>query len=231
MKFKSALVTEASGSIGGMTASHNRGGYYFRQRSIPTNPNSPQQQAVRTIVAALASAWVNTLTANQRAFWEIYADHVQLPDPLGEPRNVGGLAMYVRTNVPAVQAGLARIDDAPTTYDLGGEFTEPAFGTISAAGGTAEVAYTNTDPWASEDGAALLILLSRGQNTSVNYFKGPYRFAGLVEGDSGTPPTSPLSATAPFPMAVGQRLFGQARVRRADGRLSLPVRFRGTVGA
>lgn len=228
MKFKSPIITQASGSVGGATYSHNRGGMYIRSRATPTNPNSPQQQAVRSAVAQLVSAWNNILTAAQRLVWDTYAENTPILDRLGELRNVGGLGMYIRGNVPALQAGLTRIDDGPTVFNLG-DYTEPVVGAISAAGGTLSLAFTNTDDWASEDDAAMLVLCSRGVNATRNYFKGPYRYAHKIEGDSGTPPTSPASVTLPFAVAVGQKIFCQARVIRADGRLSTPFRGGGTV--
>lgn len=230
MKFKSQVVTQASGSIGGTTYSHNRGGMYMRSRAVPTNPNSPQQQAVRTAVAALVSAWNNVLTAPQRLVWDTYAANTPVLNALGEPINAGGLGMYIRGNVPAIQAGLARIDDGPTVFNTG-EYTEPVVGTISAAAGTMSLAFTATDAWANEDGAAMLVLASRGQNPSINYFKGPYRFAAAILGDSTTPPTSPEVVTLPFAVAVDQKVFSQVRVVRADGRLSAPFRGVGTVAA
>lgn len=230
MKFKSTIIGQASGSLAGSTFSRNRGGAYIRTRSVPTNPGSAFQSAVRAFMADLTSAWGDTLTPAQRAAWDLYATNVPMTDTLGEPRNVGGIGMYCRSNIARLQAALDRVDDAPSTFDLG-EFTAPAFGTISEAGGTAGVTFVNTDAWANEDGGAMLVLLSRPQNPGVNYFKGPYRFAGLVEGDSVTPPTSPASLTLPFPVVEGQRLFGQARVCRVDGRLSLPFRFTALAGA
>lgn len=226
MKFKSALVTQASGSIGGMTASHNRGGMYFRARSIPTNPNSAFQQAVRGFVASLTSIWNNVLTADQGSGWIDYADAVPMVDRLGEPRNIGGLAHFVRSNVPRLQAGLDPVYDAPLDYNLG-EFSNPLIGTVSEATQLVGTSFVPADEWANEDGSAMLILVSRPKNPTVNYFKGPYRYAGMIEGDSGTPPTSPATVTAPFAFVAGQRLFVQYRVSRADGRLSLP--FRATV--
>lgn len=138
--------------------------------------------------------------------------------------------MYIRANVPALQASLARIDAGPTVFDTG-DMTTPVVGVISAGGGTLSLAFTNTDAWANEDDAAMLVLISRGQNASINYYKGPYRYAGRVDGDSETPPTSPASITLPFAVAEGQRVFCQVRVIRADGRLSAPFRGMGPVGA
>ena len=229
MKFKSALVTEASGSIGGMTASRNRGGQYLRARAVPVNPNTPQQQAIRGFVASLTSGWNSLLTSDQRSSWDEYALNVPLPDTLGEPRNVGGLAMYVRSNVPRLQAALPQVDDAPTTFNLG-SFTNPSFGTFAATTNDFAVTFTAADAWANEDDSAMLLLGSRPQNPAVNFFKGPYRFAGLIAGDAITPPTSPATIVNPFAFAVGQRVFVQARISRVDGRLTLPFRGNG-IGA
>jgi len=224
MKFKSQVYTQASGSVGGLCYSHNRGGMYTRSRAIPTNPGSPQQVAIRGFVATLTSLWNNVLTPTQRTAWDTYAEAVPLLNALGEPINVGGLAMYVRSNVPRLQAALDRVDDGPSVFNLG-EFTNPTWANVDATGGDGELGYDNSDEWADETGSAMLILVSRGQNPAVNYFKGPYRFAGLVAGLTGTPPTSPETITLPFAVIAGQSVFAQVRVTRADGRLSLPFRL------
>jgi len=230
MKFKSELVTQASGSIGGVTASRNRGGMYLRARSVPTNPGTSFQAVLRAYMASLTAAWNDTLTPVQRAKWDAYAEAVPLPDSLGEPRNVGGIGMYVRSNVPRLQAALARVDEAPTTYNLG-DFSAPSFGAISAAAGTAALAFTEEDVWCDEDGSAMLVAISRPQNPGINYFKGPYRYAGLIAGSVATPPTTPASLTLPFAVAEGQKVFGQIRVTRADGRLTQPFRLNALAGA
>lgn len=211
-------VASASGSVGGTTYSHNRGGPYMRSRVVPTNPGTPKQIAVRSILSQLTSLWLSTLTAIQRISWDTYAENVLLPNPLGEPRNVGGLGMYVRSNVPRLQSGLPRVDTAPSIFNLGA-YTEPAIGGITAPT-SISLSFDNTDAWANEDDAAMLVYGSRGQNVSINYFKGPYRVAGLVVGDAITPPTSPAAITSRFTLVAGQRAFVRAQVTRADGRLS-----------
>lgn len=224
MKFRPLLATDLSGSLGGITASHNRAGAYFRNRAIPTDPATSYQVAVRNLVASLTSHWLNTLTDAQRAAWEVYANSVFLPDALGEPRNISALAHYCRTNVPALQAGLDRQDDAPTVFNLG-EFTNPTFDNFSASATTFDLTFDNTDAWANEDGSAMLVYASRNYNPSINFFKGPYRYAQMIEGDAVTPPTSPASITCPFPIVAANKTFVYIRVTRADGRLS--ALFRG----
>lgn len=230
MKFKSQVLTQASGSIGGVTYSHNAGGMYQRARAIPTNPNTPYQQAVRGIMSQLTSLWENVLTAGQRAAWNLYAANVTLVDALGDPINVSGLNMYVRSNVPRVQTSLPRVDDGPTTFNLG-DFTAPTLAAISAATDDFDLGFDNTDDWANEDDAAMIVYGSRPQNAAINYFKGPYRHADNVDGDAVTPPTSPQTIVNPFVLTAGQQVFVKVSVSRADGRLSAPFRAGGIVGA
>lgn len=218
------LIAAGSGSVGGLVLSRNRGGAYIRFRAIPTNPNTIFQQEVRSLMATLTSGWIDDLTDDQRAAWDTYALNVHLSNPLGSPRNVGGLAMYVRSNIPRLQADPAtypRVDDAPTTFNLG-TYTLPSLGNAIESAQTADVTFDNTDDWAGEAASGLLIYGSRAKNPSINYMKGPYRFAHEVEGDDVTPPTSPATVTWPFPFVETQRLFLFGRVTRADGRLSSP---------
>jgi hypothetical protein len=223
VKFKSQIITEASGSVGGATYSHNRGGLYIRARAIPTNPNSPEQQAVRSIMADLTTKWSELLDAAEREAWDTYALNVPLPDTLGEPRNVGGLGMYVRSNLQAIQAlgSSARLDVAPIVFDLG-SFTQPSIAVTGLSG--IAVTFDVLDSW-YVDGGRMFVSGSRPQNASRNYFKGPYRFTDSIV----SPDTSPHTAGAPFSYAVGQRVFVQLRVRQLDGRISLPIRLTGIV--
>jgi hypothetical protein len=220
MKFLSQVYTQASGSVGGLTYSHNSGGMYTRARRTPVNPATAEQQAVRNYLSQLSAAWSQTLTDAQRLAWDAYALAVPMMGKLGQPINIGGLGHYIRSNVPRLQAGLTRVDAGPTVLVLP-DFTAPVI-TVTAET-TASVAYTNSDDWAGEAGGAMLIYASRETNPSINFFKGPFRYAGKVAG-AGTPPTSPYTATLPFACATGNKIHFQVRVCRADGRLSSPFR-------
>lgn len=216
------VLTQMSGSLGGITASHNRGGMYLRARTIPTDPSSFFQQSVRSLLGQLANLWQNTLTLAQRTAWDTYAANIVVTNPLGDPTNLTGFQHYIRSNVPRVQAGFPRVDDGPTIFDIG-DFTAPSLSV--SAGNTLSVAFTVGDDWVGEDDAALLVLASRQVAPTINFFKGPYRLAGSIDGDSVTPPTSPASVTSPFTYAAGNKAFLATRVTRADGRLSQIVRI------
>ncbi len=224
--FKGIVAGPISGSVAGIVYSHNRGGQYVRARSTPTNPSSPEQQVVRNAMVVLSPRWGETLTAAQRAAWDVYALNVPIVNPLGDPINIGGIGHYVRSNVPRIQATasvLGLVDDAPTIFNLG-TFTTPTFDTLSAATQQLVMSFDNTDAWANEDEAAMLVSLSRPVSPAKNFFKGPYRFSAAIPGDSITPPTSPVQIPVPFAVVEGQKVFGQLRVTRADGRLTSTFR-------
>ena len=219
MLIKSALITAASGSIGGLTASHNKGGQYFRSRVVPVNSNTEQQQVVRNHMKACVAAWTGTLTQAYRDGWTAYAEAVGIVNALGDPRKINGLSMFMGCNVPRLQAGLTRVDVPPTTLTKP-TFTAPVY-TVTAPS-TGSLAYTNTDGWATAVGGALLLYTAKGTGVGVNYFKGPYRYAGKVSG-AVTPPTSPASIAPAFSVTATQKVNYRVLAVMADGRISAPM--------
>lgn len=222
MKFKSPVYSQASGSIAGLTYSHNRGGMYARARSTPTNPNTDFQVRVKAAMAQVSSHWVQELTSVEREAWDVYAAQVPLPDSLGELRNIGGIGHFNRTNVMRVQNGLAIIEAAPLIFDLG-SFTPLSIDTVSGGvPGTVDLTFANTDDWAGAAAGKLFVNISRPQNPTINFFKGPFRSAGFLSG-AATPPTSPETFSSDFAYDTGQRMFIQYRIQQGDGRTSLPL--------
>jgi hypothetical protein len=218
---RGSIAGSISGSMGSITFSHNKGGAYIRNRSIPVNPNTPYQQAVRAHCATLANLWNGTLTDVQRLAWATYASNVPVTNALGDTVYLSGLNHYIRSNVPRLIAGLTRIDDAPVTFNIG-SFTNPSFA-VSATNDEVAVSFTNTDEWAGAAGGAMLVFAGRQQALTINFFKGPYRYAGKIAG-AATPPTSPATIDLPFALDTGNRMFLRVICTTADGRLSIPFR-------
>jgi hypothetical protein len=219
------MIADARGAVGGVVFSRNRGGLYTRSRVVPINPGSSFQQDVRTLLAFLTNAWFNDLSDTERSSWDAYAESVELVNPLGDLRKVTGLNHYVRSNLPRLQAGeasLARVDTAPTTQNLG-SFYPPEFSSVDPTPPAVDVTFASDD-WSTATGGAMLVYASRGKNASINYFKGPYQYAGAILGNTATPPTSPETISLPFPYQLGDRVFFQVRVTRPDGRLTTPFR-------
>lgn len=218
MLFKSTLLSEASGSMAGLTFARNKGGMYIRQRAIPTNPGTPEQTAVRGAFEYLADMWKNGLTSTQRAGWELYAANVTMKNRLGASVKLSGMNHFIRTNLQGKILSSV-IGTAPTTFNIG-SLTTPSADTFAAGPpSTVNINYSAGDDWYTSGVPAqghLYVYASRPQDTSVNFFKGPYQYAGKANG--GTP--SPLALTLPFNAVAGQRIFFYARALCSDGRLS-----------
>lgn len=220
MKFKSSIYTQVSGSVGGLTYGHNRGGLYARSRTIPTDPNTTFQQPVRAALASIVNRWTNLITAAERAAWDVYAANVPVLGALGDPLYLSGQQHYVRSNIPRQVQGLTLVDAAPTTFDLG-EFTPFTVSNISAGSDDYDVNFTDTDDWCDENDSAVLVYSSPPFNVSRTWYRGPYRFADTIDGNSVTPPTSPATISSPFALATNEAIAFHLRVTRADGRLSM----------
>lgn len=213
------LGSQASGSLGGTVFSHNRFGAYIRARSIPVNPNTARQVAVRNFVTNLSQDWNNVLTQAQRDAWNEYAANTLFTNKLGEAINLTGLNVYVGSNSQALLAGLARVNDAPIIFTQANA-EEALAVTASVATQNLSVTFDATQPWANEDLGIQNVFMGIPQNAGIAFFGGPRRFAGVILGDATTPPTSPATIAAPFVFGLGQRIWVATRIRRADGRYS-----------
>jgi len=230
MKFTSTIFGAASGSIGGTTFSRNRFGMYTRIRAIPTNPNSLRQQLVRSRFSFLSKAWGNNLSQAQRNAWNLYASQVTVKDRLGQDINLTGQQMFIRSNSIVVSIPLPIVEDAPTNFTLA-ETDATLSASISEATQLVSVVFDDTQPWASEDDAGMQISISRPVSPGVSFIPPIFRVAGTLLGDLGVPLTSPQDVTSPFNITAGQKVLVQARIVRADGRLSEPFRITVTAAA
>jgi hypothetical protein len=217
MRVTEGLVSGGSGSYGRSTWSHNRAGSYVRSRAIPVNTNTSQQQNVRNHLGNLAAFWQNGLTTAQRGAWENFAAAVPKTDKLGGQAFLTGQNWFIAANVLRLQGGKSQINDAPLIYTLA-SMTAPV---ISVNGSTSviSVAFTNTDAWAAAVGGHMFVFASRPVSVTVNFFAGPYRLAGVING-AVSPPTSPQTFASPFAMSTEQKQFYRVVVSEPDGRPS-----------
>lgn len=222
MKIK-PILADMSGRLQGIVASHNRGGQYFRGRTIPDTPPTPAQSGIRVIMTSCVSLWTTVLTADQREEWNAYAATNTELDGFGSQVNIGGLGWFNRTNVSRLLAGLAPIEDPPVVNGPAAFTISPPVATYNA--GDIDIKFDNSDPWATTDGGALLIFTSRAQ--SVTRFSAAgigLRFAAAILGDTGTPPTSPATITPAFPFPTDTRMFLRIVAIDSDGRRSADYR-------
>lgn len=108
----SALVTDASGSVGGNIFSRNASGPYVKSFTMPHNPNTAKQQAVRTKFAILISLW-KALTPAQQQLWADAAPQYPKTDSLGQSGVYTGQQLYNKCNQTLAIVGVAA-KDTPT---------------------------------------------------------------------------------------------------------------------
>lgn len=216
-------IIQMTGSIAGNTFARNRFGNYVRARTIPTNPNTARQVAVRAALTELTARWSDTLTTAQRTAWNLYGASVIMQNKLGEAINLSGFNHYIRSNAILLHFGLAPVDAGPVVFEL--PAADPAFAIAgSEAAQQITVTYDDTMNWANETGGHLTVFQGSPQNAQRNFFDGPWRRMGGVSGVTGAPPASPEVMTPAFAIAEGQRDWCYARILRADGRISTPFR-------
>lgn len=212
-------VVDMRGSIAGTTFSKNRSGQYARARTKPVNPKTTRQVNIRAVIAYLTDRWSQTLTALQRAAWNLYASNVAMKNRLGETIYLSGFNHYIRSNTVAKLFALTVVDAGPVVFELP---AQDDLYSVSASEATGQITanYDATMDWASETGANLLLSGGRPQNPQRNFFGGPWRLYGQMAGIDGAPPASPHIGVSPYAIAELQRLWCYGRIRHLDGRLS-----------
>jgi len=195
--FKSQVLTQASGSVAGLTYSRGRSGLVLRNRTIPVNTQTARQSAVRNALTTLVIAWIETLTAAQRAAWELYAANVPVTNALGDSRNISGQNWFIAANTPRIQfATLGLLDapiipTAPRQFDRG-DFHTPTFVADAAAGIT--VTFDPTDDFNSDTDQGLLWYMHRPHNSARR--TSPNHKRALMSINDGA--TSPVNIAASF---------------------------------
>jgi len=223
-------VAQISGRVGGIVYAKSRFGHVARNFSTPVNPNSDRQGTARARLADLASAWNEVLTQAQRDGWDQFASNVPVLNRLGETVYLTGFNHYIRSNTAIRACGGVDVDASPSIYTLPEK--DDAFAiAISEATQLISVTFDDERDYIDENGAYLSIQMGSPKQNSVKFFGGPWRFADSIDGDSVAPPTSPTTIAVPFPVLEGQKVWAQARIIRADGRVSNLFRTSCSVGA
>jgi hypothetical protein len=221
-------ILDMRGSIGGQVHSRNRNGNYIRARTTPVNPQSSRQNKIRNVIMSLTQYWSNTLTQAERNEWEVYAAAITRVNKLGAQIKLTGFNHFIRSNSPRSQQDEAIIDSGPVVLTLPG--SDPIFECeVDETGQEISVTFDPALAWNILDDGLMLISMSIPKQVGTNFIGGPFRVAGLIQGQTSTPPTSPQILAVPFPVAENQVLVCRARISEADGRLSDPFQHQSSV--
>ena len=209
-----------SGSLGHITFSHNRYGSYARARTKPVNPASSPQGIVRAIMSDAANAWAS-LSAGDKAGWGAYAAAIPWKNRLGATVHLTGPAMFRSCYVARVRAEMPAVTTPPATLLLPGQ--DSTFGVAATASNQhLSISFSTALSWVTQAGSVLAYSVGIPQALTTNFYKGPWLYLGRTIGNSGTPPTSPVTVTSNRVFQAGQKLWIRGRICLADGRVSSP---------
>lgn len=222
MLVRYSILAAASGSVGGVTASHGRSGQHVRARVVPVDPRSPFQSQVRIIFGNLSIAW-QTLSLERRDAWATYAANVPVRNRLGDAILLTGHAMYIRNNVARLQAGLPRVDVAPTVFSTA--ILSPIDVLPRAASQSLFLTVLVADPWTTTPGAIVVVSSTRQASGTVRFRRTPYRPLVVPISAVIPPPPHIVSIATPFPLNANgsNAVFVRFVALLPDGRISPPL--------
>jgi hypothetical protein len=129
-----------------------------------------------------------------------------------------GQNAFISMNSVRMQAGHPVESIAPAVF-AGAVLTPPNLTIADVSAQLLTIAFSPTDIWATAVLGGLNVFQGRPQNASVNFYKGPYQYAGTIDGNP-VPLVSPLTVPAIIPFALGQRVHVAFRAFDADTRIS-----------
>jgi hypothetical protein len=209
MKFQPLIGTDLSGSLGGIVASTNTYGQYFRKRVHPTNTRTPGQLEQRAALADCSQLW-RTLETVQRDAWG--AARLVKVSRKGHRVILSGQSAFMFVNTLRFRLGLSNILDPPTDPEPC-PFTLPSG--VLTADGKLSLSFTVSDPWNAADGAVLVsgsCPLSPGRKW--------WQFFSPV-GKALGPVSNPVLFDYPFSVAEGDRVRLRFHASSPNGRQSI----------
>jgi hypothetical protein len=210
MKFKPLLGSDLSGHIGGVVASHNTYGPYFRQRVKPVNKKTTAQQAQRASMAITAQRW-RGLNPLVQAAW--IAACVQKKSRKGDVVCLSGEAAFVFVNTLRQRMALSVVNSPPASIGIPA-ITLPTLAFSDAS--TVDCTFA-ADSWNAADGG---VIVSGGLATSPgqNYIRARNAIDTLTN-----PGTSLIPLALPFAVPIGGKVLLEFHATCPDGRQSAYV--------
>lgn len=178
MKYKSALMTHASGSLGGITASRNKSGNYFRARVTPTQPDTCRQNESRAIFSQLASSYAD-LSPIQRVMWEEYAENSPVTHTCGSVTPISGQNAFIRNNANRIRSGMPLRTDAPESYGMAPPPSTPEVFEVSED--PDELTVAGNFIQAVEFGGKIIWFIGRKQEDQRTSYHGDYQYVADID--------------------------------------------------
>lgn len=106
------MITEARGAIGGIIFSRNGSCAYVKKYTVPVNPQTEKQLAVRAGFGQMSSDW-NTITEAQRDAWNALASTLEFINSVGDVYTLSGKQYFQKVNSVTHSVNETPFADAP----------------------------------------------------------------------------------------------------------------------
>ena len=217
MLFSGSFITRASGSVGDVVASHNRGGQYLRERVDPVQPDTTAQLDARSAMSQASQNWRNALDDDERSGWRLYAANSPRVNALGAAIVLTGHQQFCRSNMLRhyLDKSLALVPPTVFGYPVMPVVVDAtATGNPSPGDVDVELEF-ETGPGDGD----YLVFAGAPQHSSIKWFRGPWAF--VVE--TVTEFFGPLVVQGVG--QVGDGVWVYTRLMLDDGRLSERSQF------
>jgi len=175
------LVGQISGRIGASVFSHNAGGVYVRNGTIPTTSSSADALAAKSRLQSASQGWAG-LTAAQRLAWEEWAKANPIRDRLGQTRILSGIAAYNMLTTRLLQAGDS-VASAPPTTETPAPLTSLSAAADIGVGADTTLTFAPTPLGANE---RLRIRAVKLQSAAINYVTNQLRVISIEAAATAT---------------------------------------------
>lgn len=170
----SHLFSSMAGSVAGITYFRNRyASIVMRERVTPVDPRTVPQQTVRARMSAGVASWQALSDANRQS-WEIYASGTPWKNSLAQDVRLTGFNMYLSVLLAAQMINpTLNVALLATAFCTPGLNIQPKVTFSPCVGGSAgfNINFVNPHP---TDNMRVGVHISTAQNTTVNFWKGPY---------------------------------------------------------
>ncbi len=218
-------VGQISGRVGGSVFSHNKGGPYIRNGTIPIQPSTSYKDLAMNRLTVVSRQWAG-LGEPGRQSWRTWANQNPITNRLGKSILLSGNAAYIKLNTRLLASGDTVIAAPPAiaapsplltfvaTWDIGAGAFGGAF-TVSPLG-------ANLRLWVW--GAVL-------DSPGARFVKNVWRLVEVTTKAFATPVVCDTTFPARFgTMVVGQHAFIKLQVfDSTTGLLSGPIEANGTI--
>jgi len=209
------LVDAVLGSLGGVTFSVNKGGYYCKARRAGSNPKTTTQTARRADFSQFPSLWLD-LDPGERAAWDAWA-----ADPAQDREDYWGNTYHLSGYQSFIWIGMCRLSVARTVPIAPPASFKPATPTITSATPTASPGAEVAWVWPNLEFYAWDFVCRHAVSDTVTPAFFPYQRAVITDYLQAPGPATGFSEEGLDDhfgvLAPGQRIWSQAARQTEDG--------------